>query len=213
MKWLVACEFSGRIRRALQAMGHKAWSCDIRPAEDGADLWHYQDDIRVVLEKHAHKFDGMIAHPVCTYLTNSGVRWLHEADDSTPGQLKGAPRWAAMEDAVDFYLTLRNAPIPRKAIENPVMHRYAIERIRPGVRQVVQPWWFGDPFFKATGLELINLPKLIPTNKLTPPKTGTEEHKAWSAVHREPPGPDREKNRSRTFPGMAAAMAAQWGAL
>lgn len=210
MNVLIGCEFSGVIRRAFQAAGHRAWSCDLRPSEDGADLWHYQEDIRVVLERKAHKFDLFIAHPVCTYLTNSGVRWLSAPDDDGPVK-KGKPRWAAMEDAVDFYLTLRNAPIARKAIENPVMHGYARERIVMGERQVVQPWWFGDPFFKGTGLELIGLPKLVPTNKLTPPKAGTEEHKAWSAVHRCPPGPEREKIRSRSFPGMAAAMAAQWG--
>ena len=106
---------------------------------------------------------------------------------------------------------LRDAPIARKAIENPVMHRYARERIIPGARQVVQPWWFGEPEFKATGFELIGLPPLVPTNKLTPPASGTDEHKQWSKVHRMSPGPDRWKNRSRTYLGVAAAMAQQWG--
>jgi hypothetical protein len=98
-----------------------------------------------------------------------------------------------------------------KAIENPVMHKHAIERLGRRDRQIVQPWWFGDKAFKATGFELHGLAPLKPTNKLLPPLPGTEEHKKWSSVHREPPAPDRWKNRSRTFPGVAAAMAKQWG--
>jgi hypothetical protein len=98
------------------------------------------------------------------------------------------------------------------AVENPVMHKHARARI-PGLckPQTVQPWWFGDPAFKATGWYLRQLPPLEPTRKLTPPRPGTAEHKAWSAVHRAPPGPERWKFRSRSFPGMAEAAALQWG--
>jgi hypothetical protein len=144
----------------------------------------------------------MVAHPPCTRMANSGVRWLHE---------RGL--WNDLIAAVRFYKQLREAPIPRVAIENPVMHKYAREALGNAPRHIVQPWWFGDPYFKATGFELIGLPPLRPTNPLAPPKPGSYAHRAWSAVHREAPGPERWKARSRTFPGMAAAMAEQWGAL
>lgn len=197
MRVLVACEFSGVVRSAFRARGHDAWSVDLLPAEDGSK-YHYQRD---ALEVAGDWFwDLMIAHPPCTRLANSGVRWLHERH-----------LWADLGAAVAFYSGLSQAPIARIAIENPIMHRYAREALGNPARHVVQPWWFGDPAFKATGFELRNLPPLRPTNRLTPPKPGTSEHKAWSAVHREPPGPDRWKNRSRTFPGLAAAMAEQWG--
>src|SRR5690606_6369881 len=107
-----------------------------------------------------------------------------------------------------------NAPIDRIAVENPVMHRYAKERIvnySDDGRQTVQPWWFGDPFFKATSFYLKGLPRLVAINRLTPPKSGTPEHRQWSAVHRASPGPDRWRERSRTYQGMANACADQWG--
>jgi hypothetical protein len=106
-----------------------------------------------------------------------------------------------------------NAPIDRVAIENPIMHRHARERLPADLPapQIVQPWWFGDPAFKGTGFYRRGLPELVPTRRLTPPAPGTEEHKAWSLVHRMPPGPDRGKERSRTFPGIAEAIADQWG--
>lgn len=152
-------------------------------------------------------YDLLCAHPPCTRLTNSGVRWLH-----TPPPGKTLEQmWAALDEAAEFYRRIRALPVHRKAIENPVMHKYARERIDIGPRQVVQPWWFGDPAFKATGFELINLPPLVATNRLTPPKSGTPEHKAWSAIHRAPPGPNRWKVRSKTFQGLARAMAEQWG--
>lgn len=119
--------------------------------------------------------------------------------------------WREFFEAVEFYELFRSAPIPRKAIENPIMHDHARECLGQMNRQIVQPWWFGDPTFKATGWELIGLPKLTPTNKLTPPKPGTEEHKEWSWVHRMSPGPERERERSRFHQGMAAAIAQQWG--
>ena len=209
MRVLVACEYSGRVRDAFIAAGHDALSCDMLPSE--APGPHYQGDVRDVLESvrmtGGMGFDLMIAHPPCTRLTNSGVRWLHVPP---PGKTLDE-MWADLDKAAEFYRMLRDAPIPRKAIENPVMHRYARERIIPGARQVVQPWWFGEPEFKATGFELIGLPPLVPTNKLTPPASGTAEHKSWSKVHRMSPGPDRWKNRSRTYPGIASAMAEQWG--
>lgn len=205
---LVACERSGVVRRAFEARGFDAWSCDIEPADDGSNR-HIRGN---VLD---HLDDGWdlltVMHPPCTVLCNSGVKWLYLGGKKANGP--DPVRWTELEEAAAFYRALRDATqIPRRAVENPIMHRYAIELTRRGKPvQFVQPWWFGDPFFKATGLELVNLPALRPTNKLTPPKPGTDEHKAWSRVHREPPGPDRAKNRSETYPGLADAMAEQWG--
>lgn len=198
-KVLVACERSGKVRDAFIKAGHDAISCDLNPSRSPGP--HYQGDVLDILYD---QWDLLIAHPVCKYLSNSGVRWLHE--DIT--------RWPKLFEAAKFYRQLRDAKhIPMRAIENPVMHRYAIQLIEPVGRQVVQPWWFGDKAFKATGLELIGLPELKPTNKLTPPKKGTQEHKEWSFIHRMPPGEDREEKRSETFPGIADAMANQWGSL
>lgn len=154
-------------------------------------------------------YDLLIAHPPCTRLANSGVRWLKVAP---PGKTL-EQMWRDFEDGVALYERIRALPIARKAIENPIMHQYARERLQPGLRHIVQPWWFGELAFKATGFELINLPPLVATNKLTPPKAGTAEHKAWSAIHRASPGKDRWKIRSRTFTGIASAMADQWGSI
>lgn len=202
MRVLVACECSGRVRDAFIRYGHDAMSCDLQATETPGP--HYQGDVRDVLNDG---WDMMIAHPDCTRLTNAGVRWLKVPP---PGRSL-VEMWQELFAGAAFYRMLRDAPIPLKCIENPIMHVYARELIKPGPRQVVQPWWFGDPAFKATGLELIGLPPLIPTNKLTPPKSGTDEHKAWSVIHRASPGPQRKIDRSRTFPGLAEAMAAQWG--
>lgn len=206
LRALIGCECSGRIRSALRARGWDAWSCDLKPAEDG-DPHHIQGDVLHHIYQTVNRYDLMIAHPVCTALTNSANRWLYE--DCATGTAE--ERWISLREAAAFYAALRDAPIEHIAIENPVMSKHALALIQPRNRQVVQPWWFGDPFFKATGFELKNLPPLNPTNKLTPPKAGTEEHVAWSRVHREPPGPNRQANRSRTFPGLASAVADQWG--
>lgn len=206
MRVLIGCETSGVMRRAFAARGHDAWSVDLLPAEDGSNR-HIRGDVR------DHLNDGWdllaVMHPPCTRLCNSGVRWLH----APPKGRDLADMWADLDDAVALFTACWNAPIPRRAIENPVMHRHARERMpadlpRP---QIVQPWWFGEPFFKATGFYLAGLPPLVPTNRLTPPKPGAEAHKAWSAVHRASPGPDRWRFRSRTFQGIADACADQWG--
>lgn len=204
---LIACERSGVVRRAFEALGHDAWSCDIEPADDGSNR-HIRDDVL------RHLDDGWdllaVMHPPCTVLCNSGAKWLYIDGKKING--RDPQRWADLEAAAALYRALRDAKqIPHRVVENPIMHRYAIELTRRGKVQFVQPWWFGDPFFKATGLELINLPDLRPTDKLTPPRSGTAEHKTWSRVHREPPGPDRARKRSETFPGLAAAMARQLG--
>ena len=204
MNVVVACECSGRVREAFRAKGHTVWSCDLLPSEDNSPF-HYVGDARDLLSLGG--WDLMIAHPPCTRLANSGVRWLQSPP---PGKTVEQMHEALLEGAA-FYRTLRDAKVPRKAIENPIMHKYARALIEPGRRQIVQPWWFGDPAFKATGFELIGLPGLRPTNRLTPPPKGSREHKQWSAIHRASPGPNRWKDRSRTFPGIAAAMADQWG--
>lgn len=202
LRVLVGCEYSGRVRDAFRRRGHYAMSCDVRETE--AEGPHYRGDVRDVLNDG---WDVGIFHPPCTRLTNAGVRWLHVPP---PGKTK-EQMWAELEEATAFYLALRNAPIPRKGLENQVMHCHARERLGNAKRQVVQPWWFGEPAFKATGFELIGLPPLVATNKLDTPKPGTDEHKRWSWIHRMPPGPNREKARSLTFLGIADAMAEQWG--
>jgi hypothetical protein len=204
---LIGCETSGVVRRAFAARGHDVWSCDLLPAEDGSNR-HIRCDIREILD------DGWdllaVMHPPCTRLCNSGVRWLSVPP---PGRTH-AEMWAELDEGAALFAACLNAPIPRKALENPIMHRYARDRI-PGLPrpQIVQPWWFGDPAFKATGLYLDSLPPLVATQRLNPPSPGTDEHRRWSAVHRAPPGPDRWKFRSRTFQGLADAMADQWGGI
>lgn len=206
MRVLIGCETSGRVRRAFTELGHDAWSCDLLPSEDGSNR-HIVGDVRDLLG------DGWdllaVMHPPCTRLCNSGVRWLNVPP---PGRTL-EEMWAELDDGAALFSACWNAPIPRIAVENPVMHKHAKARIvnYAPPAQTVQPWWFGEPAFKATGLYLKGLPPLQPTNKLTPPKSGTDEHKAWSRVHRMPPGPDRWKERSRTFEGIAQAMAEQWG--
>ncbi len=203
---LIGCETSGVMRRAFAARGHDAWSVDLLPADDRSNR-HIVGDVR------DHLADGwdllVVAHPPCTRLCNSGVRWLHTPP---PGRTK-ADMWTELDEGVDLFVACWRAPVDRVAVENPIMHRHARQRMPPDLPrpQIVQPWWFGEPFTKATGFYLRGLPPLVPTDKLTPPAPSTAEHKAWSAVHRASPGPDRWKFRSRTFEGVAAACAEQWG--
>ena len=197
MRVLIACEYSGKVREAFRALGHDAWSCDLLPADDDSPH-HIQGD---VLEVIGQGWDMMIAHPPCTYLTNSGVSWLHKR----PG------RWAKLDAGAAFFKALMDADIPRIAIENPIPHKYAVERIG-GVKysQIVQPWMFGHAERKATCLWLKGLPKLTETDNvkevmLTLPKREQQR------LHYLPPSADRWKIRSETFQGIADAMAAQWG--
>jgi hypothetical protein len=187
MRVLVACEYSGTVRDAFIAKGHDAISCDLLPTDVPGP--HYQGDVFDIIDDG---FDLMIAHPPCTYLCNSGVRWLHTDPE----------RWNHMREGAEFFRRLLDAPIPRKAIENPIMHKYAVEIIGRRQDQVVQPWWFGHGETKATGLWLEGLPPLIATNVVE----GRE-----GRIHKMPPGPDRWKHRSTTFEGIALAMASQWG--
>ena len=184
MRVLVACEFSGVVRRAFRARGHDAYSIDLLPSEDSSP-YHYQGDI------HQHltgPFDLMIAHPPCTHLAVSGARWFKE-------------KAKEQAEALEFVRWLMAFPWPRICIENPIS--VISSRIRKP-DQIIQPWQFGHGEVKATCLWLKNLPPLKPT-QIVEGRT--------ARVHHEPPSPDRWKNRSRTLPGIAAAMADQWGAL
>lgn len=196
MRVLVACEFSGVVREAFRARGHDAWSCDLLPAEDGSEF-HLQCDVLLHGIQLRPGWDLMIAHPPCTYLANSGVRWLVR-----DGKFD-AVRLSHMDDAISFWRQLRDAPIDRIAIENPIPHKHA--RFKMGCYdQVIQPWQFGHGETKATCLWLKNLPKLVPTNIVSG---------RTPRVHHASPGPDRWKERSRTLTGIADAMAEQWGSL
>lgn len=203
MRVLIAGEFSGTFREAFKALGHEAWSCDLLPTEIPG--LHHQGDAVEFL--YSREWDLLIAHPPCTMLCNSGVRWLYGGK----GTVKDPDRWEAMYRAAVFFRTFLSAPVPRIAVENPIMHRYGQELVGGGPSQIVQPWWFGEPEMKATGWWLKGLPSLVPTDVVGPPPRDPELRKGWAKVHRASPGPDRWKERSRSYPGMAAAAAAQWG--
>lgn len=182
MRVLVACEYSGRVRDAFIRHGHDAMSCDLLPTEVSGP--HYMGDVFDVI---GDGWDLMVAHPPCTHLAVSGAR--HFAEKAADGR---------QQEALGFVRRLLDAPIPRIALENPIS--IISSRIRKP-DQVIQPWQFGHGETKATCLWLKNLPPLRPTN-IVP---GRE-----ARVHRMPPGPDRWKERSRTFSGIAEAMAQQW---
>jgi site-specific DNA-cytosine methylase len=189
MRVLIACEFSGVVREAFRARGHDAWSCDLLPAEDGSK-YHFEGDVMYCLDQSASEmpmtWDLMIAHPPCTHLAVSGARWFKD-------------KAKEQAEALEFVRALLNAPIPRIALENPVS--IISSRIRKP-DQIIHPWQFGHGEVKATCLWLKGLPKLVPT------KIVDGRHPAcWLAS----PGPDRWKIRSRTYEGIARAMAEQWG--
>lgn len=184
MKILIACEFTGTVRDAFRARGHDAWSCDLTGTEVPGP--HIIGDVREILNDG---WDLMIAHPPCTFLAASGARWNHTPE-----------RRAAQAEALDFVRLLLNAPIPRKALENPVGRISSVIR-KPD--QTIQPWMFGVNEWKATCLWLENLPRLVPTKILL----GISK----TSTHRMPPSPTRGRDRSRTWPQIAEAMAAQWG--
>jgi hypothetical protein len=225
LRVLIGCATSCVALDAFLARGHDAWQCDILPADRPTNR-HIQGDIRDVL---ADGWDLLIvSNPPCTRLCNSGVRWLTEPPKNCPREATEAEArawphmtrderlalmWAHLDRGADLFRACWQAPVDRVAVENPVMNPHARARLPVDLPRphIVQPWWFGDPAFKATGLYLRGLPELEPTDKLTPPAPGTDEHKRWSAVHRAPPGPERWKIRSKTFQGMAEAWADQWG--
>lgn len=198
MRVLVACEFSGIVRNAFAARGHDAWSCDLLSTEIPGQ--HHVGDVIEFIKAWPHvrdpltPWDILIAFPPCTYLCNSGVRWLQRGANSE--------RMMQMWEAAKLFNDLLAAPIGRIAIENPVMHSYARERVAQPYSQIIHPWQFGHGETKQTCLWLKNLPPLQPAEIVDG---------RVARVHRATPGPDRWKERSRTLPGIATAMAAQWG--
>lgn len=207
MRVLVACEYSGVVRDAFRALGHDAVSCDLLQSERPGP--HVVGDVLDVL---GDGWDLMVAHPPCTYLANSGVRWLYAGGRGTAE--RDPVRWEAMLSAAGFFRELLTAPIPRVAVENPVMHGFARELIghHPTV-QTIQPWQFGHPESKTTQLWLRGLPPLVPTRILTRPASGHWDNQTASGQNRLGPSPDRWRERSRTYQGIADAMADQWGGI
>lgn len=200
MRVLVACEFSGIVRDAFAARGHNAWSCDLFPSERGHP--HYQCSIEHILSCK-HEWDLMIAHPPCTFLTIAANKWMKPEYES-----KYPTRKQDREDAAKFFMDLYNAPIAKVCVENPIGVMSTMFR-KPD--QVIQPWMFGHGETKATCLWLRGLPKLIPTHAKNDMFQEPEPKEREQRLHRLPPGPDRWKERSRTFQGIANAMAEQWG--
>jgi len=196
MKILVACEFSGTVRDAFRKRGHDAWSCDLLETETHGP--HIKTDVLQILNDG---WDMMIAFPPCTYLCGAGQNWINRQEG----------RREKMEDALQFVQTLMDADIPKISIENP------IGIISSHIRkpdQIIQPYWFGHPYQRATCLWLKNLPKLVPTNlvdrgEIYVTKSGRSRGGAWTMNLG--PTKDRWKIRSRTFQGVADAMAEQWG--
>lgn len=191
MRVLIACEFSGVVRDAFTARGHFAMSCDLLPTETPGP--HHQGDVLDVL---GDGWDLMVAHPPCTDLAVSGARWFPEKRAS-----------GAQDRALDFVRALLDAPIPRIALENPVS--IISSRIRKP-DQIVHPWQFGHPESKTTCLWLKGLPPLIPTNVLPLPASGRWQNQTPSGRNNIGPSPTRWMERSRTYEGIAAAMADQW---
>lgn len=199
MKVLVACEMSGRVREAFSKRGHDAWSCDLLPSLIPSKK-HYQGDISNIIDDG---WDLMIAHPPCTYLSNSGVCWLKKDPTREIRMINGA---------VFFKALLEAEHIPLRAIENPIMHKYAVEIIGRRQDQVIQPWMFGHTERKATGLWLVGLPKLVPTKNVQKEMLKLPKNQQ-QRLHYLPPSKDRQMLRSLTYQGIADAMAEQWGGL
>jgi hypothetical protein len=208
LKVLVACEFSGIVREAFNRLGHDATSCDLLATEIPGD--HIRHDAIDVLE--SEDWDMVIAHPPCTYLTNSGVRWLYGKKGGST--TRDPIRWQQMLDGCQFFARLYHSEAPRVAVENPVMHGHAVaELVRLGVpsfSQSVQPYQFGHLETKRTCLWLRGLAPLVGTEDVEKEMRALPKSQT-NLVHLASPGPDRWLMRSRTYPGIAEAMAHQWG--
>jgi hypothetical protein len=184
-KVLIACEESQAVTKAFREIGIEAYSCDLQPCSGGHPEWHYQGDVTALLKK---PWDLVIAFPPCTHLASSGARWFKEKQKD-----------GRQQEGIDFFMLFANCNIPRVAIENPIgimSNRYR----KPD--QIIQPWQFGHGETKATCLWLKNLPKLEPTDIVE-----GREQRVWKMS----PSPDRGKERSKTYEGVAKAMAQQWG--
>ena len=209
MRILVACEESQAVTKELRKLGHEAFSCDLLPCSGGYPEWHYQQDVFEVIDKG---WDMMIAHPPCTFLAVSGARWLYNKDGS-----KNEERWKNQAEALDFVQRLMDAPIDKIAIENP------ISVISSNIRkpeQIIQPWMFGDKAQKSTCLWLKNLPLLEPTDivekgefiEFISKKGVKKKQPKWyfDALKNAKTPAERRTLRSKTFNGIAQAMAKQW---
>jgi hypothetical protein len=201
MKVLIGCEESQAVTKEFREKGHNAFSCDILDCSGGHPEWHIKDSIFHALcsPKFSLGLDFLGLHPPCTFLANSGVRWLYNKDGS-----KNLERWENMRmSALFFKSCLANLKTVGKGyIENPIMHKHAMEIIGEKPTQIIQPWQYGHGETKATCLWIVGLPKLKPTNIVD----GRDPK-----IHRMPPGKDRGKLRSKTYEGIAKAMAEQWG--
>jgi len=209
MKILVACEESQAVTKELRKLGHQAFSCDLLPCSGGHPEWHFKQDVFEVIKQG---WDMMIAHPPCTFLAVSGARWLYNKDGS-----KNIERWKNQADALEFVQKLMDAPINKIAIENP------ISVISSNIRkpdQIIQPYMFGDKAQKSTCLWLKNLPKLVPTDivekgefiEFISKKGVKKKQPKWyfDALKDAKTPAERRTLRSKTFKGIAEAMAKQW---
>ena len=206
MKILVACEESQAVTIELRKLGHEAFSCDLLPCSGGHPEWHLMEDLTLILNQ---KWDMILAFPPCTYLTVTGNRWFNIEKYGD----KAIKRHEDRDSAVDFFMLIANASCEKIAIENPVGTMSTKWR-KPD--QIINPYQFGDAFEKKTCLWLKGLPLLLATNQVKPPprtefKSG-KSMPSWYADVWKLPKAERAKMRSKTFPGIAAAMAAQWGA-
>ena len=206
MKVLIACEESQTVCKAFRERGHEAYSCDILEPSGGHPEWHIQGDALQAID--SQKWDLIIAHPPCTYLTVTGNRWFNVERYGD----KAIHRYRYQEEAMEFFMEIAGADCERIAIENPV--GIMSSRWRKS-DQIIEPWQFGDPYEKKTCLWLKGLPKLIPTNIVNVPPRKTfasgKSMPAWYADAWRMPKAERAKLRSKTFPGIAKAMAEQWG--
>lgn len=211
MRILIGCEYSGRVRDAFARLGHTAVSCDLR-ATEAPRGWHIQGDLLEVIKSGAESFDMMIAHPYCTFNNLAGIRWMYHPDDTyLPAELRRRhPRYPSRMDdfmrGVEFFNTLKGCGIEKVVLENSMPHGLAMQHIGR-YDQIVQPWMFGSPFTKAAALWLKGVAPLVPTHK----KGDYAPGEIKAACHMMPPGPNRERERSRTDPAIAEAFAAQWG--
>lgn len=206
MKVLIACEESQTVCKAFRERGHDAYSCDILEPSGGHPEWHIQGDALKAIA--SHQWDLIIAHPPCTYLTVTGNRWYNV---ERYGE-KAIQRYRDREEAMEFFMSIADADCEHIAIENPV--GIMSSRWRKS-DQIIEPWQFGDPYEKKTCLWLKGLPKLVPTNIVDVPPRKTfasgKSMPAWYADAWRMPKAERAKLRSKTFPGIAKAMAEQWG--
>lgn len=203
MRILVACEESQAVTKELRKLGHEAYSCDVQECSGGHPKWHIQGD--ALKTAYGEYWDMMIAHPPCTYLAVSGARWLYNKDGS-----RNEDRWQKKEAALKFVKALMDAPIEKIAIENPIS-MISSEIRKP--EQIIQPYQFGHPLAKATCLWLKNLPKLQPTDVVEPEYVTSGTGRRWSKWFWETsliPYKERGKARSKTFEGIAKAIADQW---